>query len=213
MTTRQERASFDDLLEATGSLLDQVKVLVSAVDDLRCEVEWQAKNIAAAELPERATASVAPPLAYGTTVQEEILPPLTGNQVADNSLLTASGRLRACERSYCQGLRGRWSDEWAEHDDFEMPVGRVVSVDADTWSSVLDIRPAHVIDEGCCCEEGEGAPFLLAWQCRDEFLLRELTDEEARRLQQLCLACQVEQADQSAQRVSSTPAETQRDLF
>ena len=81
-------------------------------------------------------------------------------------------------------------DEWATDDDVEIPAGRMVAVDADMWSAVLDIRPAHVVGEGCCCEEGVGAPYLLAWRSGDEFLLRELSDEEARKLQELCLACQ-----------------------
>ena len=49
MTTNRSPATFDDLLAAVSSLTDQLQVLVSAVDDLRCEVEWQAKNIVAAQ--------------------------------------------------------------------------------------------------------------------------------------------------------------------
>ena len=114
-------------------------MLVAAVDDLRCEVEWQAKQIAMAELT---GATIAPPVASSSseeTKPTEVLPTLSKNDVANDSLLTAAGKLRACEQLYSQGLRGSWSDEWAERDDFEMPVGRVVQVDADicaaSWTS------------------------------------------------------------------------------
>jgi len=70
-----------------------------------------------------------------------------------------------------------------------------------------------VIDEECCCEEGETAPYLLAWYYGEEYFLRELTDAEARRLQELCLACQAEQAAKMQQPVCEMPAETQLGLF
>ena len=92
-----------------------------------------------------------------------------------------------------------------------MPIGRIVSLDPDLWGSILDFRPAHVIREGCCCEEGEGAPYLLAWRTETEFLLRELTDEEARLLQSLCLANQGELRPHQTTDVA--PASTQLGLF
>ena len=54
-----------------------------------------------------------------------------------------------------------------------MPTGRIIDVDADLWQSVLDIRPAHVVGNSCCCEAGEAAQYLVAWQTDREFLLRE----------------------------------------
>ncbi len=57
MTSRQKCPTFDDLLAAVDSLLDQIKILVAAVDDLRCEVEWQAKIIAEAESTVNSTAA------------------------------------------------------------------------------------------------------------------------------------------------------------
>ncbi len=207
MTSRRARPTFDDVLEAVGSLSEQIQVLVSAVDDLRCEVEWQARNSAVAE------SVAAPPLDRPAPGEEESTPRSTTGEIAADSLLTASGRLRACERLYSQGLRERWSDEWTDRDDFEIPVGKIISVDADMWSSVLDIRPAHIIGEGCCCEAGIGAPYLLAWQSGEEFLLRELTDEQAYRLQELCLADQAEHTEAAKKRLYEVPAATQQGLF
>jgi hypothetical protein len=63
----------------------------------------------------------------------------------------------------------------------------LVSVDVNLWSAVLDARPAHVIHAGCDCEEDMGSPYLLAWRDGDEFLLRELTTDDAYDLQHLCM--------------------------
>ena len=83
--------------------------------------------------------------------------------------------------------------ECATDIDFEIPAGRLVSGGADLWSAVLGIRSADVIGEGCCCEEGVVQPYLLTWRIGDEFILRELTDNEARKLQELCLANRAEE--------------------
>src|SRR5205085_3522991 len=94
--------------------------------------------------------------------------------------------------------RGLWLDQWTEAEELDMleiPAGRVFSVSADLWEAVLSVRPAHVIGAGCDCEEDMGEPYLLAWQTETEFLLRELIDEEARKLQGLCLVCQADEAE------------------
>lgn len=80
-------------------------------------------------------------------------------------------------------------------------------MDADMGSIVLDHRPAHIVGEGCYCKAGVGAPYLLAWQRGDEFLLRELSDEEAYRLQELCLAYQAEYIERLKQRIPNEPTE------
>ena len=210
MTLLRPRATMDDLLAALDSVTDQIKVLVSAVDDLRCEIEWQARNGTIAESP---TVSALPVADDGLEEVGESPAPSAATEVPDDSLLSAAGRLRAFERACSQGPRTPWSDEWATGDDFEIPAGRLVSVGSDLWSAVLDIRPAHVIGEGCCCEEGIGEPYLLAWRNGDEFMLRELTDEEARKLQELCLACQAEEAARQERQVCRATAEAQLGLF
>jgi hypothetical protein len=187
-------------------------LLVAATDDLRCEVEWQLKQSTASE------ALLDEPAANDETSLDE---DLDSQQVSvrksksseDESLLTPAGRLAAFERSLCGGRRGTWSDEWAERDDCELPVGRVISVTGEIWSAMLDIRPAHVIDFGCCCEEGEGSPYLLAWETESEYLLRELSDEEARRLQILCLAKQEAVKERLKKPIPPVSNENQLGLF
>jgi hypothetical protein len=210
MKSLQWRATLDDVLAAIGVVTDQIKILVTAVDDLRCEIEWQDRNGTLGESPAESA-----PLEVDDGFGEvgESPAPSVPTEVPDDSLLSAAGRLRAFERVCSQGPRTPWSDEWATGDDFEIPAGRLVSVGADLWDAVLDIRPAHVIGEGCCCEEGIGAPYLLAWRDGDEFLLRELTDDEARKLQELCLACQAEATDRHEHQVFRTTAEAQLGLF
>lgn len=208
MTVRRNRATFEELFVTVESLVDQLKVLVSAVDDLRCEIEWQARNQSLARddsqwivAPSATPADCRPAEAFHSVVSSSV-----GGTVAQSAV----EKLVAYEEYLTQGSRGVWLEEWAEHDDFEMPTGRVVPVDAQLWTDVLDIRPAHVVGEGCCCEEGEGGPYLLAWHCGEEFLLRELSDEEARQLQELCLAAQDEQTQQQP---SAPSAATQLGLF
>ena len=210
MTALRQRATMDDLLAALDSVTDQIKVMVSAVDDLRCEIEWQARNGPITESP---TASAPPEVDDGVNEVGESPAPSAPTEIPDDSLLSAAGRLRAFERACSQGPRSPWSDEWATGDDFEIPAGRLVSVGADLWSAVLDIRPTHVIGEGCCCEEGIGEPYLLAWHSGDEFLLRELTDQEARKLQKLCLASQAEKPGRQDRQACRGTAEAQLGLF
>jgi hypothetical protein len=186
----------------------QIKILVTAVDDLRCEIEWQARNGAMAE-----SSTVSASLEVDDGVEGMGESPSAPIMAPDDSLLSAVGRLRAFERACSQGPPTPWSDEWATGDDFEIPAGRLVSVGADLWSAVLDIRPAHVIGEGCCCEEGVGEPYLLAWRSGDEVMLRELTDGEARKLQVLCLACQAEEAARHENQACQATVESQLGLF
>ncbi len=184
MNPVQRRTTMEDVLAAIGVLTEQIGVLVSAVDDLRCEIEWQGRNGAfdqptTVEKTNDETADLVdsePPASeIGPTAER------------DDSLLSAAGRLRAFEQSLMQGRRSSWSDDWATNDDFVIPEGRLVSVDADLWAAVLDVRPAHVVGEGCDCEEDMGPPYLLAWRDGDKFLLRELTRDEAYEIQHLCM--------------------------
>jgi hypothetical protein len=103
-------------------------------------------------------------------------------------------RLAQLERSLAVGRRAEWPDEWHGNDAPELPAGKVIPVSEDLWEAVLDVRPAHVVGRGCCCEEGIGAPYLLAWQNEEGCLLRELSDEEAYELQRACLDAQAEEA-------------------
>lgn len=212
MTAHRPGATINDLLFAIEAVTEQIKVLVSAVDDLRCEVEWQSRNIANAQyLP-----------AQGSAAQEQHwLPDPTRMMaysaeagVTDNSLLSALGRLRSYEKVLLQAPRGLWLDQWDEIDEvdaLELPVGRVFSISADMWDAILSMRPVHVVSEGCDCEEDTGAPFLLAWRTETEYLIRELSDEEAHRIQELCLTAQAEQADTVIRK--SREVQNQRDLF
>lgn len=191
--TARRNATFEDLLAAVDSLAEQAKLLVSAVVDLRDETQRQAGNIAAVELP--LALAPASPISNDREQEEgKLVPQSPAAEDVDGSLIAAAGRLRACERELCEGPRGVWLDEWFYDEDFEMPWGHVIPVNSETWHNLLNIRFAHVIGEGCCCEDAMGWPYLLAWQSGAEFLLRELTIEEADRLRELCRAHQMEQA-------------------
>jgi hypothetical protein len=210
MTEQRSRVTLDEVYAVIGSLVDYIKVLVTAVDDLRCEIEWQARNPAVdhANVPSAATSPGSHEVAG-----EVVAPRSSDQEIAFESLLTATGRLQAFEKLLYQAPRGLWLDEFASEDDFIIPEGRIFSVDADLWTSILDVRPAHVVGDSCCCEAGEGTPFLLAWQTEREFLLRELTYEEARRLQEFCLACQAERADAAIQEAQLLSTQSQLGLF
>ena len=214
MTVGRQRMTLDDLLIAIESVTDQIKVLVSAVDDLRYEVEWQSRNAPSAEyLSAPAAQSVAEHPDQTRAAEESSYFPAA--ESGEESLLTAAGRLRAYENVLLKAPRGLWLDDWNEAeelDEVELPVGRVFSVCADLWDTFVNIRPSHVVGGGCDCEEGVGAPYLLAWQSETEFLVRELGDEEALRLQELCLAAQAEHADKVA-RQAEVNVQSQLGLF
>lgn len=214
MTVERQRVTLEGLLIAIESVTDQIKVLVSAVDDLRCEVEWQSRNAPSTEYSSvPALPSVAEHPGRTWEAEETIYFPAAKGR--DDSLLTAAGRLRAYENVLLKAPRGLWLDEWngaEELDVVELPVGRVFSVCADMWDAFVNIRPSHVVNAGCDCEEGVGAPYLVAWQSENEFLVRELDDEEALRLQELCLAAQAEQADKVAHQAEAS-VQSQLGLF
>ncbi len=218
-TGQRHRATFDDLLAAIESVADQIKVLVSAVDDLRCEVEWQARN---ASLESAALAAAESERADEPDDGVERNASSPDQSDADDSLLSAAGRLRAYEQCLTKAPRGLWLDEWTnseELDVLEIPCGRIFSVSPDIWEAMLDVRPAHVIGgEGCddceaAVENSWGGPYLLAWRTDREYLIRELVDEEACQLQTLCLECQAETARPAVQQGKDTPLESQLDLF
>jgi hypothetical protein len=211
MTIHHPPATYEDVLQAIGSLIDYIKVLVTAVDDLRCEVEWRNHNSTATDGPSVLNAPLRLATECGGAGEEDIRS--ADREIATDSLLSATGRLRAYEKLLYRAPRGLWLNEWSEHDDFETPTGRIISVSSDIYESLLDIRPAHVVDDSCCCEAGEAAPYLLVWHTDREFLLRELTDEEAEKLQEFCLACQAERANAAIQEARLTPSQSQLGLF
>lgn len=206
MASPKKHATFEEIQRAVEALVEEVNVLVTAVDDLRCEVEWQARNQAQAGL-------------LGVPVQPVDVVAALRRSEADGheQSVSATAALGELEASLRSGPRGEWQDDWADEDDARLPEGQVIAVAADLWDGILQIRHAHVIGEGCCCEEGIGAPYLLAWlgPKGEECFLRELAEEEAVALQRLCLAAQAE--GQAA--ASATGGEcamgttTQRDLF
>jgi hypothetical protein len=217
MAKKTRRAGVDDLVKLTGELIDHVKVLVTAVDDLRCEVEWWARNAADQRCEAESAATCQrcrQPIA--TLDQEEKLehlsdatepaalakdnPPLepsplrtsASETAVDDSGRSPASRLDALERALITGPSANWPDDWDNDEPPELPTGRIVQVDEELWNDVLECRPAHVVQFGCCCEEGIGAPYLLAWQSEAGFFLRELTDKEALELQRICLDAQRE---------------------
>jgi hypothetical protein len=238
MNTLKDRrvgVTFDSLLAAIDSVADQIKVLVAALDDVRCEVEWQARNLASNQQSNAAVlesaiqpddewtdgvGDTAPASPHSVEAVDDsvnaVAEQKTQSPIEDrvnDSLLSAAGRLRAYEDLLFRSRRGMWLDEFVNEDDFEIPESLVFSVDGDLWMTVLDVRPAHVVGEGCCCEEDMGSPFLLAQRTEREFLLRELADEESHQLQELCLACQAERADAAAQDALLAPGQAQLGLF
>jgi hypothetical protein len=142
MTAQRSRVTLDEVYAAIGSLVDHIKVLVTAVDDLRCEIEWQARN---QDEEGRVTAPTPVPESLNSDFESSEQTP--GNTVSFDSLLTASGRLQAFEKLLYQAPRGLWLDEFASEDELILPEGRIFSVDADLWTSVRDIRPAHVVGD------------------------------------------------------------------
>jgi len=185
MAACEGHSTFAELLTSVESLVDQIKVLVTAVDDLRYEIEWQARNQTAAREDSPWAPVHSDAREDRSSVHSSCEPDAVANDLSAE--LSAAARLHAYEASLAEGPRGVWLDEWSERDDFEMPIGRIISVDAQMWSDALDIRPVHVVGDGCCCEDGVGAPYLLAWEAKGEFFLRELTEDESVRLQMLCL--------------------------
>lgn len=214
MSCRKKQATLEEILRAVETLTDELKVLVTAVDDLRCEVEWQIKVAADAKnfLGEVEYSEERP----GSAMEAHAQAP-TSLVVESEKRLSPSDALCQFEKSLLEVPWAKWQDDWADEDDAVLPEGQVIPVDVDTWNSLLDIRPAHVVGEGCCCEEGVGAPYLLAWAspAGHGLYLRELTEKEAVQLQALCLAAQAEtQAIAEAKQAAfSSAATTQRDLF
>ncbi len=216
MIVRRQRVTLGDLLIAIESVTDQIKVLVSAVDDLRCEVEWQSRNGLSAEYLSAPTAPfVTDRLDQARDQSAEEITCSSAAKNRDDSILTATGRLRAYENVLLRAPRGVWLDKWNEAkelDVVELPVGRVFSVCADLWDAFVNVRPSHVVGLGCDCEEGVGAPYLLTWQSESEFLVRELSDVEAIRLQELCLAAQAEYTNQATPQAAAN-VQSQLGLF
>lgn len=231
MAKSNRRASVEDLVKITSDLIDQVKVLVAAVDDLRCEVEWWARNaadswqtphtglqqsggrgsgIAEAETDDdEVRDEVQLPAASECNDEEPPAMPLGEHAIS----LSAKDRLSAFESSLKSGPPGAWPDDADESEPPELPTGCIVEVDEELWVSVIDMRPAHVVHMGCCCEEGIGAPYLLAWEAENGYFLRELTEAEAIALQQACLAAQDEATAAAAPIAPAEPATTQLGLW
>jgi len=180
----------DDLEKVVHELIDQLKVLVVAVDDLRCEVEWWSRN--GGEAPWQVAAP--PPSARQPSemsiVPQEAAPELPAIATECNPPLSCSAAIdqrRRLEQSLMNGPKGAWLDPWPGEDAPDLPSGRVIAVDEELWLAVLELRPAHIVGADDC-EDDIGAPYLLAWQDDNGCYLRELDDEEAFQLQRLCLA-------------------------
>jgi hypothetical protein len=210
MSRSKRTADVNDLLAGVAELAEQVQVLVAAVDDLRCEVEWLMRNTVHADPSQPRNGlemtpqeewldddeqvekdSAVPPAPVQTTPPE---PRAAPNDIAAGSPPSACSELEKLEQALMVGPRAAWPEEWEGVDPPELPIGHVVPVDETLWTSVFDLRPAHVVGFGCDCEADEGTPYLLAWQTAGKCFLRELCDNEARALQAACLAAQAEQA-------------------
>ena len=230
MRKSNRRTSVDDLVKITADLIDHVKVLVAAVDDLRCEVEWWARNATDQWTPDGvgagrsnfAHANAASSAFEGNTEshdEDELSAADECNVEAvtaapqDADGLSAEARLSALEASLMSGPSGNWPDDSDESEPPELPTGCIVEVDEELWASVIDMRPAHVVRMGCYCEEGIGAPYLLAWEAENGYFLRELTEAEAIALQQACLAAQDEAKKAAAPIAPTEPATTQLGLW
>jgi len=201
MVRSSRRNSVDELAKIASDLIDQVKVLVSAVDDLRCEVEWWSRNAAderqncapasdnicerrVIETPSQTVGEVPEPCNPAPASRPDIVSDSSATEVTMNE------DLGIVESRLMSGPAGEWPTDWDEDEPPELPTGCVIQVDEDLWVSVLDVRPAHLVAQGCWCEAGTAAPYLMAWQTDDRFFLRELTEGESIELQQACLASQ-----------------------
>lgn len=237
MARNNRRTSVEDLVKITSELIDHVKVLVAAVDDLRCEVECWARNAAdrSRECGDASACRCSQPAAWQGGPPE--VSDATRFDSADRRRIdtfddaarcdpsecaspsavevrpSAAEQLAVMERCLMAGPPSDWPHHGEQDEPPELPTGRIVQVDEELWAWVLDLRPAHVVRMGCCCEEGIGAPYLLAWEADGECFLRELTEREALDLQQACLAAQREVAQPTRSNGSSEPATTQLGLW
>jgi len=185
----------EDLEKIVQELIDQLKVLVVAVDDLRCDVEGWSRNGGEAPLQIAAQRPSALQSSELSIALQEAAPELTAMATDCNPLPSSSSaadRLHRLEKSLMSGPQGAWLDPWPGEDAPDLPSGRVIAVDEELWLAVLELRPAHIVgaDDDDCeddCEDDIGAPYLLAWQDDNGCYLRELDDEEALQLQRLCL--------------------------
>lgn len=235
MTRHRRRVTVDELANIVGELTDQLKVLVAAVDDLRCEVEWWARNAAAETTWQPVTRALSGDAVTNDehrSAEESVEPSdstpsanvpavdghatATAKEAATTSACdsavsaTALDRLAALEQALSSGPCCPWPETCEDSECPEFPVGTVVLADEDLWLAMLELRPAHVLEYDCCCEDGIGAPYLLAWQRDDGCFLRELSESEAIDLQRACLAAQ---AEREAQRPAAPSPQTQLDLW
>lgn len=181
----------EELEKVVHELIDQLKVLVVAVDDLRCEVEWWSRNGGEASLQFAAPLPRAMQPSELSIAPQEAAPELHPIATECKRPLSSSAnidQLRRLEKSLMSGPQGAWLDPWPGEDAPDLPSGRVIALDEALWLAVLEFRPAHIVgasDDDC--EDDIGAPYLLAWQDDNGCYLRELDDEEAFQLQRLCL--------------------------
>lgn len=203
---KQRRVCIDDLATKTAELLEQVRVLVAAVDDLRCEVEWWARNATEQAHSSDKTMSPTERIAHQDSPVDWPPPVLPGEAVA-------AERLSAVERSLMSGPPGVWPDEECYTGFPELPTGFVVPVDEEIWADVVDLRPSHVVRMGCCCGEESGTPELLAWESGSSYFLREMTEQEAGELQAACLAQQRAAAVACSQKPAVETEATQLGLW
>jgi len=196
--------SIDELARLVEELLEHLQTLVAAVDDLRQEVEWWARNasveatcrLAGVSRPDNQPAQVAPEASVAARERPR----------------SAREALAMYERTFQTRLATYWSGAQEFVDAAELPLGKVLRVELAWWYAVLADRPAHMVGGECDCELGEGAPFLLAWRHTSGAFLLELADDEARELQRLCLAAQ-EEARARALPAQALPSPSQRQLW
>jgi hypothetical protein len=181
----------DDLAGLVSEFIDQIKILVSAVDDLRCEVEWSARNAAYLATPTEPCPAPDGGAQFNGGGCQPLLEEEPSRTIGE---IGSTERLRSFERKLMTAPVAIWRERMEQDDPPELPTGRIIKVDEDLWLSFVDSRPSHVVERGCDCEGGIGAPFLFAWDNNEGFFLRELTDAESLELQRLCLADQAETA-------------------
>ncbi len=180
MPSAKPIVTVDDVLATAVELIEHVRVLVSAVDDLRCEIEWWTRNSVHDDPPCPARLDREVSDALDVADEDEVedrgdepageSSPIGPNSAAGEQrevnlppALTARGYLREQERRLVAAPVVPWSDAWATDELLDLPMGKAIAVDEALWSSVLELRPAHVVGlQDCACEEGEGAPYLLA---------------------------------------------------
>jgi hypothetical protein len=183
MSKSKPARTVDDLAQLIEELMGHLQVLVAAVDDLRSEVEWWARNASVEATQRLAEAS-------RLAVRRSDESPFTRD--VTTAIESAAQALAQFERSLMATDASDWPCGDAPCDAPALPLGEVLQVDALYWEAVLAERPAHVVGGDCECEPDFGGPLLFAWRDARGAYLLELSEADARELQRRCLAAQAE---------------------